>query len=120
MSESGERPGTADPSEQHGGAQLSEDEIAEKGPWAAKADEGIVPPQDTAPDEPADEQELGSEVTGRTTGSDEPATEDGVDLSGGDHADATEQGGAELPEDAEPDLKDIGQQPRQVDLDAAG
>ena len=40
------------------------------------------------------------------TGSDEPATEEGVDLSAGDSADATSDGEVELPDDAEPDLKD--------------
>jgi hypothetical protein len=55
-----------------------------------------------------DDPELGSAVLGRTTGSDEPATDEGVDLSAGDNADAVTDGGAEVPEDAEPDLKDIG------------
>ena len=55
-----------------------------------------------------EDPELDSSVLGRTTGSDEPATEDGVDLSGGDDADAATDGGPDLPEDAEPDLKDIG------------
>jgi hypothetical protein len=112
-------------SEQQGGAPMSEGEIKEKGPWAAKADEGIVPTQDPvtadAPEsDPGDEQELGGAVTGRTTGSDEPATEEGVDLSAGDHADATEDGGPETPAGVEPDLKDAGAAPRQVDVDAAG
>ena len=55
-----------------------------------------------------EDPELDSSVLGRTTGSDEPATEDGVDLSAGDNADAATDGGPDLPEDAEPDLKDIG------------
>ncbi len=55
-----------------------------------------------------DDPELESEVLGRTTGSDEPATESGVDLEAGDDADATSDGRAEIPDDAEPDLKDIG------------
>ena len=46
-------------------------------------------------------------MLGRTTGSDEPATEDGVDLSAGDNADAASDGGPDVPEDAEPDLKDV-------------
>ncbi len=37
----------------------------------------------------ADDPQLGSSVLGETTGSDEPATESGVDPSGGDEADAT-------------------------------
>jgi hypothetical protein len=121
MSEAGERSGSVDPAEQHGGgAPMGEREINEKGPWAAKANEGIVPvegDQDSADTD--DVQELGGEVTGRTTGSEEPATEDGVDLSAGDHADATEFGGPDTPKDAEPDLKDVGAGPRQVDVDAS-
>jgi hypothetical protein len=69
----------------------------EKGEWAETADEGIVPVE-----------ESDAEVVGRTTGSDEPATEEGVDASAGDQADAVTQGGPEVPEDAEPDLKDVG------------
>ena len=56
----------------------------------------------------ADDRQLESSVLGRTTGSDEPATESGVDLSAGDKADATTDGGPDVPEDAEPDVKDIG------------
>jgi hypothetical protein len=52
-------------------------------------------------------------VLGETTGSDEPATEDGIDPRAGDQADATSDGGVELPEVAEPDLKDaMGAQQR--------
>jgi hypothetical protein len=47
------------------------------------------------------------DVLGRTTGGDEPATEEGIDLSAGDRADAVTDGGAEPPADAEPDLKDV-------------
>jgi hypothetical protein len=72
----------------------------DKGEWAETADEGVVP------------DELGgsedSSVLGRTTGSDEPATEEGVGRGAGDAADATTDGGAEPPPDAEPDLKDVG------------
>jgi hypothetical protein len=53
-----------------------------------------------------DDPQLGSAVLGQTTGSEEPATEAGVDRSGGDHADATTDGGPELPAGVEPDLKD--------------
>ena len=70
----------------------------DKGEWAETADEGVVPDELGADEDAA--------VLGRTTGSDEPATEDGVDLSAGDDADATSDGGVELPDDAEPDLKD--------------
>jgi hypothetical protein len=71
----------------------------DKGEWAQTADEGIVP------DELGRDGE-GDGPEGRVTGSDEPATEEGVDLGAGDDADATRDGGVELPEGAEPDLKD--------------
>jgi hypothetical protein len=54
----------------------------------------------------SEDPELGSAVLGKTTGSDEPATDDGIDMSGGDDADATSDGGAELSDGVEPDLKD--------------
>ena len=98
------------PSEQRGGTTPDEAETLEKGEWAGRADEGVAPPDlggSDAPREMLDEDpELGSEVLGETTGSDEPATEAGLDLSAGDSADATSGGGVELPDDAEPDLKD--------------
>ncbi len=100
------------PSEQRGGTTPDEAEAREKGEWGAKAAEGVVPAElggSDAPREMLDEDpELDSSVLGRTTGSDEPATEEGVDLSAGDNADAATDGGPEPPEDAEPDLKDIG------------
>jgi hypothetical protein len=81
-----------------------------KGEWAEVAEEGIVPAV-TDDDHP---------VAGRTVGGDEPATEDGIDLAAGDNADATRDGGQNRPEgDEEPDLRDAGAGPRQVDLDAA-
>ena len=59
-------------------------------------------------------------MLGRTTGSDEPATEDGIDLSAGDEADATSDGGNTTPpEGAEPDPKDIGAPTRQPNTDNA-
>ena len=73
----------------------------DKGAWAETADEGVVP-DDLGGDEGD------SAVLGRTTGSDQPATDAGVDRSGGDKADATTDGGSEPPDDAEPDLKDAG------------
>jgi hypothetical protein len=95
----------------------------QKGEWARTADDGIVPAEAggvDAPDEMLDDDpELGSEVTGRTTGSNEPATESGVDLSAGDNADAVTDGGPELPDDAEPDLKDAAAAPRQADVESA-
>ena len=84
----------------------------DKGEWAETADEGIVP------DELGDDEDAA--VLGRTTGSDEPATEEGVDLSAGDEADATADGGVELPEGAEPDLKDAMGAHQRPDADTGG
>ena len=85
------------PTEQRGGSTPGEHEAAEKGPWAAKAAEGVVPAELGGSDAPAELQdedpELGSSVLGATTGSDQPATAGGVDPSGGDDADATSDGG---------------------------
>ena len=89
---------------------MSRDE--EKGEWAETADEGIVP-DELSSDEPD------ASFVGREAVSDEPATEDGVDLSAGDHADATTQGGQNRPDDKEPDLRDAAGGPRQVDIDSA-
>ena len=114
---------SVDPSEQRGGTTPGEREAAEKGPWAAKAADGVVPADLGGSDAPRemldDDPELGSSVLGATTGSDEPATEAGVDPHGGDRADATTDGGPELPEGAEPDLKDIAAGGRQVDRESA-
>jgi hypothetical protein len=110
MTEREQDQGPVKPSEQRGGTTPDEDEGRAKGPWAATADEGIVPADLGGSDAPREmlspDPELGSEVLGRTTGSDEPATADGVDLGGGDEADATSDGGPALPDDVEPDLKD--------------
>ena len=98
------------PSEQRGGATPDESEASEKGSWAGMASEGLVPAELGGSDAPRDmlgeDPELGSAVLGVTTGSDEPATEDGIDPTGGDNADATTDGGPDLPEGVEPDLKD--------------
>ncbi|MEA2161359.1 MAG: hypothetical protein QOD66_3739 [Solirubrobacteraceae bacterium] len=111
------------PTEQRGGTTPSDDEAREKGPWAAKAAEGVVPAElggsDAPPDLQAEDPDLGSSVLGTTTGSDEPATEAGVDLSGGDHADATSDGGPAPSKAEEPDLKDAAAGPRQPDLKSA-
>ena len=77
---------------------------------------GSDAPRDLLDDDP----ELGSSVLGRTTGSDAPATEDGVDRAAGDRADAVTDGGAERPEGAEPDLRDAAAGPRQADAESAG
>ncbi len=84
----------------------------DRGEWAETADEGIVPDELGADEDDA--------VLGRTTGSDEPATEEGVDLSAGDDADATSDGGVELPDGAEPDLKDAMGGQQRPDADTAG
>ncbi len=112
------------PSEQRGGTTPDEAESREKGEWAATADEGVVPAElggSDAPREMLDEDpELGSSVLGRTTGSDEPATEDGIDSTAGDDADAVTDGGPELPPDAEPDLKDVGAASQHDDTESSG
>ena len=114
------------PSERSGGAAPDDEEVARKGDWAATAAEGIVPAEDggaNAPEElKADDPELESPVAGRTTGSDEPATETGIDLTAGDNADATSHGGPTLPDDpnVEPDVKDGAAKPgREMDLNDA-
>jgi hypothetical protein len=98
------------PSEQRGGTTPSDAEVREKGPWAETAQTGLVPAEQGGSDAPRevldDDPELGSDVLGTTTGSAEPATEDGVDPAGGDNADATTDGGPDVPEGAEPDLRD--------------
>jgi len=120
---SDDQPQDVKPTEQRGGSAPGEDEAREKGSWAARADEGVVPPELGGSDAPrellADDPELGSEVLGETAGSEEPATEHGIEPSGGERADATTQGGAQPPEGAEPDLKDATAGPRQVDADSA-
>ena len=110
MAGSDQEQGPVKPREQRGGTRPDEAEVREKGPWAATADEGIVPAELGGSDAPrevlAEDPELGSAVLGKTTGSNEPATEDGIDMSGGEDADATTDGGPELPDGIEPDLKD--------------
>ena len=118
-----EREDRVKPSEQRGGTVPGEEEAREKGPWAAKAGEGVVPAElggsDAAPEMLPDDPELGSSVLGATTGSDEPATEAGIDPAGGDDADATSDGGPDRPRAAEPDLRDAATGPRQVDRESA-
>jgi hypothetical protein len=91
---------------------MDSDETHKKGEWAETAEEGIVPDELGESDDDAP-------VVGRTASSDEPATEEGVDLSAGDNADAVRDGGPDPPDDAEPDLRDAAGGPRQVDLDSA-
>jgi hypothetical protein len=111
------------PTEQRGGTEPGENEAREKGEWAAKAADGVVPAELGGSDAPErmlpDDPELGSDVLGGTAASDTPATETGIDRSAGDAADATTDGGAERPDAVEPDLKDAASAPRQVDVDSA-
>jgi hypothetical protein len=101
---------TVEPSEQRGGTTPGDAEARRKGPWSAKAADGVVPADLGGSDAPAgllgDDPDLGSGVLGKTTGSDEPATRDGIDRSDGDRADATRDGGPDVPAGVEPDLKD--------------
>src|SRR5690348_14215115 len=103
------------PSEQRGGTNASDEEARAKGPWVETAKEGIVPEELGGSDAPKDEDPA---YTGRTTGSDEPATEGGIDPAAGDRADAVTDGGPETPEGVEPDLKDASAGPRQADLES--
>jgi hypothetical protein len=116
--------GPQKPSEQRGGTTPDEAEAREKGEWAGTSGEGIVPAQEGGSDAPREmleeDPELESSILGQTTGSPEPATESGIDPSGGDQADAVTDGGPDLPEGAEPDTKDIGHAPRRSDIESAG
>jgi hypothetical protein len=107
------------PSEQRGGTTPDEAEAHEKGEWAASADKGVVPAELGGSDAPremlAEDPELGSSVLGQTTGSDEPATESGIDLNAGDNADAVTDGGPDIPANAEPDLKDAAAAAREAE-----
>jgi hypothetical protein len=111
-----------EPSEQRGGTTPGDAEISDKGEWAETAAEGIVPAElggSGAPREIlAEDRELGSEALGETTGSEEAATETGIDPAAGDEADATSDAGPATPEGEEPDLKDATGGPRQVDTDS--
>lgn len=123
MAGSDREKGPQKPSEQRGGTTPDEAEAREKGEWAGTSGEGIVPAEEGGSDAPREmleeDPELESSVLGRTTGSDEPATESGIDPSGGDQADAVTDGGPDLPEGAEPDTKDIGLAPRRSDTESA-
>ncbi|HEY2636946.1 MAG TPA: hypothetical protein VGI54_06125, partial [Solirubrobacteraceae bacterium] len=60
------------PSEQRGGATPGDAEAREKGEWAGRAQEGIVPAEQGGSDAPREildeDPELGSSVLGGTTG----------------------------------------------------
>jgi len=105
------------PSEQRGGTTPDEEEARAKGEWARTAGEGVVPTELGGSDAPQPSDD--DPVLGRTVGGDEPATEEGIDLSAGDNADAVRDGGQKRPEGEEPDLRDAGAAPRQVDVDSA-
>ncbi|MDX6620594.1 MAG: hypothetical protein QOK36_2980 [Gaiellales bacterium] len=98
------------PSEQRGGTTPDDVEAREKGQWAGSVADGMVPADLGGSDAPeellGDDPELGSAALGVTTGSDDPATEDGIDRTAGDKADATSDGGPEVSADVEPPLRD--------------
>jgi len=115
--------GPQKPSEQRGGATPDETEAREKGDWAGSADDGVVSAELGGSDAPremlAEDPELDSSVLGQTTGSEEPATAEGIDLSAGDNADAVTDGGPDLPPDAEPDMKDAAAAARQKAIESS-
>jgi hypothetical protein len=123
MTDSDHEHKTVKPSEQRGGSTPDETEAHAKGPWAATVDEGLVPPELGGSDAPrallGEDPDLGSAVLGETTGSNEPATESGIDESGGNNADATTDGGPELVPGAEPDLRDAAAATTRADLESA-
>ena len=89
------------PTERSGGTNPDEAEAREKGGWGGEVADGIAAAELGGSDAPAeiqpDDPQLGSEVIGRSTGSDEPATPGGVPTDAGDNADATSDGGPDLP-----------------------
>jgi hypothetical protein len=80
--------------ERQGGEPLGDAEARKKGPWAERADEGLVP----------------AELRG---------SEDDIDLRAGDNADATTDGGPEPAPGVEPNLRDAAAGPRQTDVRSA-
>ena len=113
--------GPAKPSEQRGGTNPGDEEVRAKGEWTANAQDGVVPAELGGSDAPeemlADAPGMSDDALGETTGSNEPATDDGIDPAAGDHADATTHGGAEPPECGEPDLKDVAAAARKADAE---
>ena len=124
MAGSDEEQGSVKPSEQRGGTTPDAAEVREKGSWSDVAAEGVVPAElggsDAPPELLEDDPELGSDVLGRTTGSDEPTTDQGIDPSGGDEADATTDAGPEPTPGVEPDLKDAAATQLRPDVDSTG
>ena len=92
------------PIERHGRAALGDSEAQAKGPWAQTAREGMVPAEhggaNAREELLGDDPQLSSSVLGRLAASDEPATKTGVDLTAGDHSDATSDGGPNRPDKA--------------------
>jgi hypothetical protein len=102
---------TIAPTEGKGGAVPSGEEYDAKGDAAVVAREGIVPAElggsDASGDLLPEDPELKTDVTGGfASDPDVTATDGGVDLSGGDNADATSIGGPSHLDGPEPDLKD--------------
>jgi hypothetical protein len=124
MAGSDEEQGSVKPSEQRGGTTPDAAEVREKGSWSDVAADGVVPAELGGSDAPKelleDDPELGSDVLGRTTGSDEPTTDEGIDASGGDEADATTDAGPEPTPGVEPDLKDAAATQLRPDVDSTG
>ena len=107
------RQGSEKPSEQRGGTTPGDAEARAKGEWAGTAQEGVVPAElggsDAPPEMLEDAPGMDDAALGRTTGSDEPATEGGIDRTAGDRADATTDGGPDLPDRGDVDTKDVAQ-----------
>jgi len=118
----GDEQGSVKPSEQRGGANPTDEEARAKGEWVQGAQEGVVPAElggSDAPRELLSDEDPGysDAALGRTTGSDEPATDEGVDREAGEAADATTDGGSEPPPGVEPDLKDASAAARRAAQD---
>jgi hypothetical protein len=116
--------GSEKPSEQRGGTVPGENEAREKGPWGGTAGEGIVPADLGGSDAPEkmlsdEDPDYSDAALGRTTGSNEPATDGGIDPAAGDNADATTHGGPDLPDGGDVDTKDVAQAAIQRDRDDA-
>ena len=109
------------PSEQRGGTTPGDAEARAKGEWAGTAQDGVVPAELGGSDAPAEMLEdapgMDDAALGRTTGSNEPATDGGIDRTAGDRADATTDGGPDLPESGDVDTKDVAQAAVQRDRD---
>lgn len=104
------------PTEGRGGAVPTGSEYGEKGDAADVATDGIVPAGLGGSDAPADlhqapTPEMGTEVLGGyASDPDVTATDGGVDLSAGDNADATTNGGPDRVEGT-PDASAVQTQP---------